>query len=134
MDPTFQIFLFLHLVAFAVAAATNVAMPLVARRMAKATPDTVAALGGIARTLGINARIAVAVLVISGIALVQIRYGGIEGMTAWFWFKMALVGVVIALMAANAFLPRTLLSPRVVGPVMRLALLGIVLGAVFAFN
>ncbi|CAN5266074.1 hypothetical protein BH10PSE9_BH10PSE9_09100 [soil metagenome] len=134
MDPTFQIFLFIHLVAFGVAVATNVAMPLVARRMAGATPDTAASLGGIARQLGLNARIAVAALVISGVALVQLKYGGVEGLGVWFSVKMALVALVLALMVANAVLPRTVLNPRIFGPLTRVVLLGIVLAAVLAFN
>lgn len=134
MDPTLQIFLFIHLVAFGVTVATNVAMPLVARRMARATPETAASLGGIARQLGINARIAVAALIISGVAMVQLKYGGVEGLNVWFWVKMALVALVVALMVANAVLPRTALNPRIFGPLKRLALLGIVLAAVLAFN
>jgi uncharacterized membrane protein len=134
MDLTLQIFLFIHLVAFAVAAATNVAMPLVGRRMTGATPEAAQALGAIARRLGINARIAVATLIISGIALVQLKYGGVDGLGVWFWVKMVLVALVVAFMVATAVLPRTALSPRVMGPLMRLVLLGIVLAAVLAFN
>ncbi len=134
MDPTFQIFLFIHLVAFGVAVATNVAMPLVGRRMAGAPPEAMAALAPIARQLGINGRIAIAVLVISGVALVQLRYGGVEAMNVWFWAKMVLVALVVALMVAGHLLPRSWLSPRIFSPIMRLALLGIVLTAVFAFN
>jgi len=133
MDPT-QIFLFIHLIAFGVAVATNVAMPMVARRMASANRDTADSLGGIARQLGINARIAVAALIISGVALVQLQYGGAEGLGVWFWAKMALVALVVALMVASAIVPRTAFNPRILGPLMRLVLLGIVLAAVLAFN
>lgn len=134
MDPTFQIFLFIHLVAFAVGAATNVAMPIVASRLAAAGPGAAGALGPIAKRLSTNARAAVVVLVISGVALVYLRYGGFEGMNAWFWVKMALVAFIIAMMAAGAFLPPQALNPRLFGPVMRVTLLGIVLAAVMAFN
>jgi protoporphyrinogen IX oxidase len=134
MDATLQILLFIHVVAFGIAAATNVAMPLVARRMAGAEPTTIAALGGIARQLGINARISVATLVVTGVALLELKYGGVEGMNAWFWVKMVLVAVVVIFMVATAYLPRNALNPRILGPVMRLALLGIVLAAVMAFN
>ena len=134
MDPAYLVFLFIHLIAFGVAVATNVAMPLVARRMAGAGPDNAAALGGIARQLGINGRVAIAALIISGVALVQLKYGGVDGLGAWFWAKMALVALVVALMVANAVLPRFALSPRFVGPLMRPMLLGIVLAAVLAFN
>ena len=71
---------------------------------------------------------------ISGVALVQLKYGGVAGMNTWFWVKMTLVAIVVIFMIATPFLPRNALNPRIFGPVMRLALLGIVLAAVLAFN
>lgn len=133
MDPTFQIFLFIHLVAFAVGAATNVAMPIVAGQLAGAGPETAPRFGAIAKRLSNNARAAVVILIISGVGLVYLRYGGFEGMNAWFWVKMALVAFIVVMMGVGAFLPQ-LLNPKVFGPVMRVTLLGIVLAAVFAFN
>lgn len=133
MDPTFQIFLFIHLVAFAVGAATNVAMPIVAGQLAGAGPEMAPRFGAIAKRLSNNARAAVVILIISGVGLVYLRYGGFEGMNAWFWVKMALVAFIVVMMGVGAFLPQ-LLNPKVFGPVMRVTLLGIVLAAVFAFN
>ena len=134
MDIASNLLLFIHLVALAVGAATNIAMPLVAGQMARAAPDTRAALGAIARRLSINARVAVAVLVASGIALLQVRYGGTAGQNGWFWAKMALVAVVVVLVVIGAVVPPGRLNPRIFGNLTRVMLLAIVLTAVFAFR
>jgi len=129
-----NILLFIHLVALVVGAATNVAMPLVMRQMAKATPDAKAGYGAIARQLGFNAQVALGVLVLSGIVLVWIRYGGVAGLDAWFWAKMALVALIVVLMIVRFMPVAAGISPRVFASLTRLVLLGIVLTAVFAFN
>ena len=134
MDIVFNILLFIHLVSLVIGAATNVAMPLIAGQMARAAPETRAALGTIARRLSFNSRAALAVLVLSGIALLQVRYGGVEGQSAWFWAKMALVVLVIGLVVAGALIPPGRINPRIYGALTRVVLLGIVLCAVFAFN
>ena len=134
MDLGFNILLFVHLVALVVGAATNVAMPLVAGQMARAAPEARAGLGAIARALGINTRIAVAVLIASGLAMVWVRYGGFDLFNTWFWVKMVLVVLIVALMVVGSVLPPGKINPRLFGMVARVVLLGIILTAVFAFN
>jgi hypothetical protein len=133
MDYVFDVLLISHLVALAVGAATAVAMPIIGSRMAGATPEGRALLGGISARLGLNSRIAVGVLVLSGLLMVWLRYGGVDGMNVWFWVKMALVVVIILALIASA-VGRGRVNPAVLGWVTRLSLLGVVIAAVLAFN
>ncbi len=133
MDLTFDILLFLHLTALVVGASINVAMPIAGRLMPTASPETRAAFGAFGATLGKYSRAAFGVLLITGIAMVWERYGGVDNMNAWFWVKMALVALLIVLMIVGAVVGPARLNPRVFGLVARLALLGIILSAVLAF-
>jgi hypothetical protein len=134
MDIVFNILLIIHLLALAVGATTTVAMPIVVSHMAGATPDGRQMLAGIGARLSLNSRIAVGVLVVSGGLMAWLRYGGVDGLGAWFWAKMALVVILVVALIANAVAPRGTLSPAVMGWITRLALLGVVIAAVFAFN
>ena len=134
MDIGFNLLLITHLVAIGVGATTAIGLPIVMLRMRGATPDTQKALGSIANRLGINSRLAFGVLVLSGIAMVWLRYGGVEGMNEWFWVKMSLVVLMAAAIIAGAVLPRGTLNPAIMSWVTRLSFLGIVISAVFAFR
>ena len=133
MDYLFDFLLVCHLLALGLGVATAVAMPLVASRMAGASPEGRQLLSGIAGRLGMNSRIAVGVLVLTGLLMVWVRYGGVEGMNAWFWVKMALVLVIIATLIVGA-VGRGRINPAVLGWISRLSLLGVVIAAVLAFN
>src|SRR5262245_12622295 len=102
MDIGFNLLLLTHLVALGVGATTAIGMPIVMLRMKGAGPDTQKALGGIANRLGLNSRLAFGVLVLTGIAMVWVRYGGVEGMNEWFWAKMALVVLMAVAIIAGA--------------------------------
>lgn len=134
MDLTFNILLIVHLAAFGLGIATTIAAPLVGSRMALATPESRPLLGSIARQLTLNARIAFGILLLSGIAMVYVRYGGFEGQSAWFFVKMGLVVVILIAMLANAFAKPGTLNPRVMGWITRLGMAGIIISAVMAFN
>ncbi len=134
MDLTFDLLLFVYLVSLVVGAAGNIVMPIVGRQMAGASPDARAALGAVAKPLGVAGRAALVLLLLSGGAMMWVRYGGVAGLNEWFWIKMALVAVLIALVGAAAILKPGTLNPRLFGIVTRLTLLGVVLAAVFAFD
>lgn len=133
MDYAFDFLLICHLIALGVGAATAIAMPIIGSRMAGATPEGRALLGGISARLGLNSRIAVGVLVLSGVLMVWLRYGGVDGMNMWFWVKMALVAVIILVLIAGV-VGRGRVNPAIVGWITRLSLLGVVIAAVLAFN
>jgi hypothetical protein len=102
--------------------------------MGGATPEGRQMLGGIGAMLGRNSRFAFGALILSGVAMVFVRYGGVEGMNSWFWVKMGLVGVIVVAMIVGAVARPGSVNPGVMGWITRLALLGIVIAAVFAFN
>lgn len=134
MDLVFNFLLIVHLAAFGLGIATTIAAPLVGSRMALATPDSRPLLGGIGKQLMINARIAFGLLLITGISMVFVRYGGFEGQSVWFFIKMGLVAVVLVAMIIGAVTKPGTISPRVMGWITRLAMAGIVISAVMAFN
>lgn len=133
MDIVFNILLITHLGALTVGATSAIGAPIVMSRMAGATPEGRQMLGGIAARFGLNARIAVGVLVVSGVLMLWLRYGGVDGLGPWFWVKMALVAVIILAMIVGQ-VARGRVNPGIMGWVTRLSLLGIVIAAVFAFN
>lgn len=135
MDLAFSILLMIHLAALVVGGATNVAMPLIGRQIAGASPEVTARLGPIAKRLQLNSSVALAVLVATGIAMLWLRYNGDAGaLGSWFIAKMAFVAlIVISLMAGLTLRPGTI-SPQVFGMVMRVALIGIVVSSVMTFG
>ena len=142
MDVVFDLALMAHLLSLLAAGASVIAMPLIGTRMASAPPETRAALGGMARQLGIYSRVAFGVLLVSGPLMLWLRYGGIGGASVWFWVKMALIVVMAAGMAANGYFRRraaagdgpAFAAAKAASNLSRLALLGIIVAAVLAFN
>jgi hypothetical protein len=135
MDLAFDLLLILHLGALVVGGATNVAMPLVGRQMAGAPPEVLGRLGPIARQLSLNSRIAVGVLVVTGIAMLWLRYGGdAAGLGPWFITKLVFVGVILAALAIGLLAKPGAINPRVFGLVTRLALIGIIVASVLTFG
>lgn len=134
MDITFQLLLLAHLAALVIGTATAVAMPVVMGRMAGATPEGKQMLGGIGQRLAKNSQVSFGVLLLTGIAMVIVRYGGVDGLNGWFWAKMAFVGVVLAMMITGAVVKPGTIKPQVLMWINRLALIGIITSAVFAFN
>lgn len=134
MDILFQVLLIIHLVAFGVGITTTIAMPLVMSLVPKVAPESRPLFGALGLRFSTNARIALAVLIASGIAMVIVRYGGVDGLNEWFWAKMALVVVVLAAIVAGALAKPGTLNPKVMGWITRLSMLGIVITAVLAFT
>ena len=135
MDLTFSILLVLHLTALVVGGATNVAMPLLGRQMAGAPPEALGRLGPIARQLGINSRAALAVLVVAGLAMLWLRYGGdAAGLGPWFVAKLVFIALIlVALLVGLVARPGTL-DPRIFALVTRVALFGIIASSVMTFG
>lgn len=135
METLFNILLMIHLGALVVGGATTVAMPLVGRQMAGAAPETLGRLGPIARQLQLNARIAVGVLLVTGIAMLWLRYdGNAVGLGPWFVAKLTFVGVILVAVVLSLTVSPSRIRPPVLGGIMRLALIGIVICSVMAFG
>lgn len=72
-------------------------MPLLGRQMAGAPPEALGRLGPIARQLSLNSRVALGVLVATGIAMLWLGYGGdAAGLGPCFVAKLVFVAVILA--------------------------------------
>lgn len=135
VDLTFSILLMIHLAALVVGGATNVAMPLIGRQMAGATPDVLARLGPIARRLQLNSQIALGLLVLTGITMLWLRYdGNAAGLGPWFIAKLSFVGIILIALVLSLALKPEQINPRLFGLIMRFALIGIVICSVMTFG
>jgi protoporphyrinogen IX oxidase len=134
MDMLFKIMLFLHLTSLAVGTTATVAMPLLGRQLATGSPQAKPALGAIAGRIQAYSRGAFGILVVSGIAMLYLRYGGdATALGPWFAVKLALAVVVFAVMVITSVAPGRV-KPQVMGMISRFALLGVIASAVMAFN
>lgn len=142
MEIVINLLLWLHLTALAMGGVAAFGMPVVGSKMPTATAETRPLLFAIGHGLSSVSRAAFGILIVTGPLLAWLKFGGFSGFTAWFAIKMVLVVVLLALViymgiltkraekgdrAAAAQLPR-------LGAAAMLALLGIILSAVFAFN
>lgn len=136
MTIVFNLLLFIHLVALVVGASTNVAMPIIAGRMAAGGPDVKAALGGVAGQLAANSSRALWTLIGSGLAMVAIVIwrGTVTSPSPWFIAKIAIVLTLLALMVIRGLPVAKGVKPSTFGLLARLCLLGIVFCSVMAFN
>jgi len=134
MDLTFNLLLVVHLAAFGLGISTTFVAPIIGSRLPKAPPEARPALGGILARLTLNARVAMGLLLVTGIALVLVRYGSFENLSPWFYVKMGLVAFVLVMMILGIVLKPGTINPRLMGWLTRLSMAGIVISAVMAFN
>ena len=136
MDIAFDIALAAHLLSLLAAGAALIGIPVVIARMQAAGPETRPVLAGIVVSLGRAAQIAFAVLIVSGPLMVWLRYGGVEGLSNWFWVKMALIVVMIGAMIVGGRLRAAgnVAAAGTVAWVSRAALVGVVIAAVLSFE
>lgn len=133
MDILISFLLFLHFASIAAAGASVVAMPMIGRQLRLAMPEARAGYGAIAQQVGLAARGAFGMLLLTGLLLVWLRYGGVEALGPWFWVKMFFVAVMAGLMLAGiAFRGR--IDPRLFGLLTRLCFAAIIVAAVLAFS
>ncbi len=81
MDLTFNTLLIVHLAAFGLGISTTFVAPIIGSRMPKAPPEARPTLLGILGRLTLNARVAMGLLLVTGIAMAFVRYGGFEGLS-----------------------------------------------------
>jgi uncharacterized membrane protein len=135
MDTAFNILLIVHLGSLVVGGATNVAMPLIGRQMVGASPDMLSRFGPIARRLQLNSQIALGLLVLTGIAMLWLRYGGnVAGLGPWFIAKLAFVALILATLVVSLVARPGAINPQIFGMTMRIALIGIVVCSVMTFG
>ena len=135
MDLTFALLLVLHLAAFGLGISTTFVAPLIGGRMPKAPPEARPTLLGILGRLTLNARVAMVLLLLTGIAMVYVRYNGdFVALGPWFFVKMGLVAFILAMMILGLVLKPGAINPRLMGWLTRLSMAGIIISAVLAFN
>jgi len=136
MSIVFNLLLFIHLVALVVGAATNVAMPILAGRMANAGPESQALLGGVAGTMSRNSQRALLTLVATGLLMVAIVIwqGRVTSPSPWFIAKIVLVLIILGLMLARGLPALKNIRPATFGLLTRIVLLAIIFCSVMAFN
>lgn len=134
MDLIVKLMVFLHLTGLAFGTVANVAMPLLGAEMARAEGPTMASLRRIAGKVQAYSKLALATILVSGVALVFLRYGGnVAALGPWFILKMVLVAALLVFVGLTIFAPRAL-NPRIGGMASRFLLLAIIATAVVTFN
>ena len=142
MDIVLNILLWIHLIALVGGGASAVAMPAIAGQLPTATPDARAALGKVARRLTMAGRGAVVVLIITGPLMYWLKWNFTPVSEAWFGIKMLFVLAIVAGMIVSGINAKKAMqgdagAQRIVqlsGILTGVALLIVVLAAVFAFN
>jgi uncharacterized membrane protein len=134
MDDIFRVLLFIHFGALLFAAATNLIMPALVPAMMALGAEGRSVLGPLTRRLGINARLSLAILVLTGVLMVAIRYDAGLWANPWFTAKMACVAAIILAMAIGFTPLGKSIPPKVFSLTMRTALVGTIFCAVLAFN
>jgi putative membrane protein len=142
MDIAIKLILWVHLMSLALAGSAAFGGPAVLALMRAADASQRAALAPVLAKLAALGRMALVLLILTGVALIVTKLGGVSGLNPWFHTKMFLVVLMIALSvfglinakkarsgdaAAAARMP-------MLSKVGMALLVGIVLCAVFAFN
>lgn len=142
MDIIINLLFWVHIVAFVAGGSNPIVGPVIASRLATATPDARAGYFELMNSLSQVGKVAMATLLVTGPLIMWLRYGGVGGANTWFWVKMVLVAVMLAAIVYGGINfkrsqsgdakagKRAALAHRVSG----LAFAGVLLSAVFAFN
>ncbi len=138
---THDLLLWLHFMAFALGAAAGFGNAVVGAAIARGGKDSLPVLMPVGRGLGRLGHVGLALLILSGGALVEVGPGW-SGVGLWFWVKMALVATLTASIVLATRAARQAAGGDD-GALARLGLLGklnillvalIVLTAVFEFG
>lgn len=139
MDVVVKLLIFLHFMGLVVGMGSGMALSNFGRASGGRMDGALLRLGDILRT---NAHVGLALLWITGLLMVWLRYGGIGGLGVWFWLKMAGVVVLSAAVGMSAANYRKLKAgdadaparAKVLSAVTGLSGVFVVLAAVFAFD
>jgi hypothetical protein len=142
MPVIVNLLIWVHFMALAMGVGGGIAMSQVGPRLAKASPDERAAWWPLAAVYSRIAGAGLLLLLITGPLIVWLKFGGMEALNDWFKLKMALVTVMVIAVGLNMWGQARLRRgdeggaklSKVAGPLTMLAVAGVVLCAVFAFN
>jgi hypothetical protein len=130
------------MVALVAAGSNIVVLPIIGATLSKVDGQTRATLFRIGFQMGTIGKVAAATLLVSGPLLLWLKYGGLLGVTPWFWAKMAFIVVMLgAIVFEEINFKKSTSGDRAAarnsklgGIVATVAFLGVLLAAVFAFN
>lgn len=132
---------FVHIVAFIAGGANSVVMPIIGGKLPSASPEVRSTLFDVADKLAKVGKYAMLALLVSGVLVLWLKWDFVIP-NAWFWVKMALIVVMLVLIGMNEMNVKKLragdlsVAPRskLLGQLTGLALAGVLLSALFAFN
>lgn len=142
MDILINILFWLHLVALVGAGTGAIVTPIVGGQMASAGPEARQSLAAIGQRIAMTARGSLVVLLITGPLLFWLRWQFTAPSMIWFGIKMVLVLVILACVIVSginfkkaqggdmAARKTAFTATRIMG----IALIGVILAAVFAFD
>src|SRR5487761_2524804 len=95
MDVVSNLLFWIHLIGVALGGVAAFGIPVVASRMPTATADTRPLLFSLLEAMSKVGRAAIGLLIVTGPLIVWLKFG-MGGLSAWFWIKMVLVGLIYA--------------------------------------
>jgi hypothetical protein len=142
MNLTLNILIFAHLMAVAMGVGGGIAMSQVGPRLVAATGPDRDQLWPLANAITRISLVGLVILLITGPAILWLKFGGPGGLNPWFWAKMGFVAAgVVAIGVTEAAKARFRRGDEsagrtlgAAGPVIGVLMAGVVLCAVFAFN
>jgi putative membrane protein len=139
---TTDLLLWIHIVAIVAGGSNTVVMPIIGATLPKVDEQTRRALFDVGFRMATVGKVAATTLLISGPLLLWLKYGGLYGVTPWFWVKMVLIMVMFAAIVFEEASFKKLASgdqsaakrSKLGGIIASIAFLGVLLAAVLAFN
>jgi hypothetical protein len=134
--------IFVHLMAVAMGVGGGIAMSQVGPRLVAASGERRDALWPVADSVTRIALAGLVILLLTGPAILMLKFNGASGLSTWFWAKMGFVAAgVVAVGAAEAAKARFKRGDEsaarilaAASPVIALLMAAVVLCAVFTFN
>lgn len=91
MELVVVILIFLHLMGLVIGMGSGIALSVLGPLHGTATEDQRSLMFNIGARFARNGHVGLALLWITGPLILWLRYGGIGGLSSWFWVKIALV-------------------------------------------
>jgi len=141
MHVFINILVFLHLAALVFGMGAGIALIRLGPYYGQVGEEARAKLFILGRTFGKTANISLVVLWVSGILAVWLKYGGVGGLSGWFWAKMVLVVILSGSIGMGSAAYRKFVAgdmgasarAAMAGRINLVAGMGVILCAVFAF-
>ena len=142
MDIVINLLIWIHIIAFIAGGSNSVVGPVIAGRLGTAAPEVRAGYFGVMERLAGIGKGAMLALLVAGPLVIWLKYGGFDGVSPWFWVKMALIVVMLASIIVGGINDKKWQAGDVAAgrladtmhKITGLAFAGVLLAAVFAFS